>query len=295
MKTDNGNLSASLASDACEPVVNSRRWHFLLVGEHGKIITVRRFRGLLITIVTLLAVLVAVALGFGVLYLKTFSANITLQHALTNLQAQVRDIQIEKDILTARLVVAETRLTPEAPAESVAVEGQSAADADGEALPTEETLPAGDTEEPPETVSEPEPEEPDVPAEAPPPTIQEPRRVVVEDLRLTRGAAPPTLKIEFKVRNIRPQDGALAGHTVLILKDAESEDDAWLVLPSVPLVDGRPTGQSGQPFRISRFRVAQLTVEGEAAARRFTEAAIFVFAKNGDLLFEEEFAIGPQG
>jgi hypothetical protein len=93
------------------------------------------------------------------------------------------------------------------------------------------------------------------------------------------------------VRNTNTDGTKVAGRTVLILSNSEQDMSTWVVLPDVKLIDGRPTGNQGQPFRIARFRVAKFTIEGYAEPDQFDTATVFVYARSGDLILEKEFSI----
>lgn len=268
--------------------INSRRWHFLLVGEHGQIKSVKKFRGLVIAAVAVVAIAVIGIAGLGFLYLRALAHNSQMNHRMADLRQQVASIQAEKEILMARLVIAETKL-------------------EGDSRPTPEPTPetdAGPTAAeaiPPATEQEPVRQEPQ-----PPPTRQteatsavdlspassgEQTTIAVEDLQAILDTYQNVLRVQYKVRNTRNDGTKVAGRTVLILKNSEQDQNSWVVLPDVKLVDGRPTGDQGQPFRILRFRIAKFTVEGYLEPSKFDLATVFVYSRSGELILEKEFAV----
>ena len=264
---------------------NSRRWHFLLVGEHGQIKSVRKFRGLAITAIGVIAVAVVGIAGLGFLYLRAMAHNTGLNHRIAAMKQQVAATQAEKEILMARLVIAETKIAAD-PQETAASSTESDA-ASAPALAKPATKPQQQTSvTPPASKSAvPPAAEPSLsPAETG-------MAVAVEDFKAMLDTYQNILTLEYKVRNASADETQIAGRTVLILKNSELDINTWVVLPDVRLVDGRPTGEQGQPFRISRFRIAKFAVEGYAEPSQFDTAVVFVYTKTGELILEKEFTV----
>jgi len=257
----------------------SRSWQFLLVGEHGQIKSVKKFRGLAITAVAVIAVAVIGIAGLGFLYLRAVAHNARLNDHIADVKQQIAAIQAEKEILMARLVIAETKLG-EDPQETVAPSAVS-----------------DDASAPPKTSSAAVPElKPKQPLAAPPVSqLASPTEtglgVTVEDFKASLDTYQNILTLQYTVRNTKDDGTPVAGHTVLIMKNSNLDIDTWVVLPNVQLEDGRPTGEKGQPFRISRFRVAKFSIEGYAEPSQFDTAVVFVYTKAGELVLEKEFTV----
>ncbi len=260
-----------------KPQTSSRRWHFLLVGEHGQIKSVRKFRGLAIAAVAVIAVAVIGIAGLGFLYLRAVAHNSRLNHRIADVQQQVAAIQAEKEILMTRLVIAETKIG-EGPQETI----PSSAEADDAAMPAMRPKHQAPVTQP---VSAP------TAIDASSAPAETGLAVAIEDFKATLDTYQNILTLEYKVRNTIADGTPVAGHTILILKNSELDINTWVVLPDVELVDGRPTGAKGQPFRISRFRVAKFTIEGYAEPSQFDTAVVFVYTKAGALVLEKEFTV----
>ena len=87
-----------------------RRWTLLFMGDHGRVITLKRFKGLVLLGGLVLSISVAITFG-----LYFFSHNIAkekkkLEIDLKNAEKELKTLRHEKDILMARLVLAESRL-----------------------------------------------------------------------------------------------------------------------------------------------------------------------------------------
>ena len=268
--------------------INSRRWHFLLVGEHGQIKSVRKFRGLVITAVAFVVIAVIGIAGLGFLYVQGLAHSTKLNHRITELRQQVAAIQSEKEILMARLVIAETKLEDEAdttPAKTAGVDTASIPEG------SSEPSPKADTKQP--VAVKPPQREPAVTSsiDLSPPSAEMQVGIAVEEFDAVLDTYQNILTLKYKVRNTNTDGDKVAGHTVLILSNSDQDMSTWVTLPNVKLIDGRPTGDQGQPFRIARFRIAKFTIEGYAEPDQFDTATVFVYTRNGELILEKEFSI----
>ena len=85
------------------------RWTLLFIGNRGKPITLKRFKGMVLT--TLVVVIVSIAIGVGLFF---WNRNILreknqLELQLINVEEQNQELRHERDILMTRLVLAESR------------------------------------------------------------------------------------------------------------------------------------------------------------------------------------------
>ena len=268
---------------------NSRRWHFLLVGEHGQIKSVKRFRGLVITAVAVVTIAVAGIAGLGFLYVRGVTHNMRLNHRIADLQQQVAAIQAEKEILMARLVIAETKLEGRQQTADTLPDESKAPPAPDEV--TAQAAPAADSKQPAPLTPSVDRAAAETANETPSALTEQANAIAIEDFQATLDTYQNVLTLQYRVRNIRTDGAPVAGHTVLILRNSEQDIDTWVALPEVKLVDGRPTGAKGQPFRISRFRIAQFTIEGYADPSQFDSATVYVYTKAGELILEKEFSV----
>jgi hypothetical protein len=274
--------------------INSRRWHFLLIGEHGQIKSVKKFRGLVIAAIAVVVIAVIGIAGLGFLYVRGLAHNTKLSHRIADLRQQVTAIQAEKEILMARLVIAETKLagapnpTTTAPSETRSAQTDTASTpADGPS-----TQPQVAAIKQPAPVTPPRRGAGATPSiDLSPPSTEAQVDIAVDEFQAVLDTYQNILTVQYKVLNTRTDGTKVAGHTVVVLANSEQDKSTWVTLPNVKLVDGRPTGDQGQPFRIARFRVAKFTIEGYAEPDQFDIATVFVFTRNGELILEKEFSI----
>ena len=87
-----------------------RRWTLLFLGSRGKTVTFRHFKAVVIAAVLILLVSTAVSVWFWSVNRSVRSENLALRNEIDNMKQAVASVRKEKDILTARLVVAESRI-----------------------------------------------------------------------------------------------------------------------------------------------------------------------------------------
>ena len=92
-----------------------KRWTILFIGNHGRTITLKRFKGLVL--LTGLVLFVSLAVAAGLLYytISLRQEKLRLGSDLQDLKAQFKALRHEKDILMTKLVLAQSRATGPAP------------------------------------------------------------------------------------------------------------------------------------------------------------------------------------
>jgi hypothetical protein len=267
-----------------------RRWTLLFIGDHGNVITLKHFKAIMIGIGSLfvLAVVFAAVLFFqnqGIL-----QRNKDLQERFADSEKQIAKLQHEKEILMARLVLAEAK-TKESIAETPQIPQKM-----------EDTLPLTPA---PQVASEPKPvkaaeKKPSVPKADPPepaPAETEPVEptisVAVENFKVTREAGNKNLNAQFKIKNTSQgtKPVKVAGRIVVVLKGEDLSIGQWLVMPAVGLAGDRPSGKRGKSFSIQRFYTMNFTSKAPDYSDRFETAAVYVFNKTGELLLEQDFSV----
>ena len=86
------------------------RWSFLFVKEDGEIISIDRFRELVIALVLVMIIMLATTAGFYFLYKSGTKENKRLEKALKTSEEKIAALQNEKDVLMVRLVLAESKI-----------------------------------------------------------------------------------------------------------------------------------------------------------------------------------------
>ncbi|PQP34388.1 hypothetical protein C6A37_08045, partial [Desulfobacteraceae bacterium SEEP-SAG9] len=232
----------------------TRRWTLIFVGNNGRIVNIRMFRGwITISAVTVFMGAVA-AFGFYFLYQSTMDENKRLRSSLGVTRQEVKSLRHQKDILMARLVVAgsNAELSRKANVPKVQVKDNVIAlqDPPVQKVQIEAKHDADNADKNDVAELGKDPDKATVPVQP-----QKPPSIGVEDLTVSFDSYSNSLKVEFIVRKMDPDLQSVSGRTFAILKPDETDDRKWFALPAVALVAGKPVRpKQGQFFGIARFK-----------------------------------------
>ena len=268
---------------AAKRAKQDRRWTLLFIGNHGKTITLKRFKGMVILAFAVLLSAIGVSVGLFAWTLKIIMDNHGLKDELKSLNSRIDHLRHEKDILMTRLVVAESKaqqnLTDNAEA---SVPDKSLNQDPGLAEEKGEKTQAvlNKTEPTPNRQDESQQN-----TNSGDPGLS----VAVEDFRVSDRFDENRLKVLFKVKNTSPNSQRVSGHAIVVLK---GENTSWLPIPWMSLVDGRPTGKRrGHSFGINYFKTMRLSTRVPKSPEKFQTATIFIFTRQGQLLLEREYPV----
>jgi hypothetical protein len=248
----------------------------LWVDDTGRLVTLRWFRPLGWIALLLLIAAVGTSVFSLLLYRQTDAESRVLQQHINDLQEQISTMRQEREGLSTRLAVAETRIQklsetkptvppPDAPAQQPVSEVPGA-ESGAETEPVREEAP---------TVSAP---------------LIPSRVVAVEDYSVSRKPGQNILDFNFKLVNVDEKPGPVSGYSFVLLKTDSEESKNWLSLPHASLVDGRPTPvEKGRAFSIARFKTVSFSAVIERNVDLFTSTTILVFESEGELLFEKDY------
>jgi hypothetical protein len=243
-----------------------RRWTVLFIGDRGKTTTFYRFKEAVFAIILLFVLSLGVSGLFYSLYANARTEIDHLEKKIDNLKQAIASVRDEKDILTARLVVAESRVE-----EVYAQKGKGSGENSREPAPArKQTAPAPRRDSTPKM----------------PPSVTAEKFIVYHEPDIN------TLRVEYRIVNTGSKEQPVSGRTVVVLKDGSEEQQNWLILPTVRLDSGRPIGDRGRSFSIYNYRTMRFKVNDEVGPDRYKTATIYVFTTEGSLLFEKEFSVG---
>ncbi|MDP2863085.1 MAG: hypothetical protein Q8N95_09865 [Desulfobacterales bacterium] len=232
----------------------------MLIGENGKIKHVRILKGLVIALI-LVQVLVFCAAVY-VIYTsrKYVEDNRGLLNALDISQKNYLAMRDEKDMLTARLVLAESMVKGVGAGADKAVPAVNA---------SEKTL-----------------------ASRVEPALQGRVKVSIDNFKVFHEPQMNTLDIQFDLKNAGTDIQYVTGYAFVILKENDIDQNNWLSVPNVPLVSKRPSEiDKGRRFSISRFKQVYFTTKIKSIPQRFKVATVFVFSISGELLLEKDLPL----
>ena len=283
-KNDFKNESRSINTiDHPEP---GKRWTLMFIGNHGRTVTLKRFKGMVILVCLVLCVSLSINGGLLYLGLSVHAEKNRLESDLKGFKEQIAALRYEKDVLLTKLVLAESRsnqnppkkISP--PREPDIPPIKSAVD--------ENRVPkvalAGIQEEPP-IKKGPAPPPPDSRADS---TLS----VSVENFKVFPKPEENLLRVQFKIKNTSPNGQRVAGRAIVVLKGEQLRQNQWLTIPRISLSNGKPAGpRRGQRFGIKHFKEMRFKTSFPKSPDLYRDATVFVFAKTGDLLLEKNFPV----
>jgi hypothetical protein len=264
----------------------ARHWTLLFIGDHGRVITLKRFKGLMLLVGSVVCASIVLTLGLYFFSHTIIAEKKQLEIELENAEKQLKVLRHEKDVLMTRLVLAESR-TQEASG------GQSEHQAT--AMSANQVEAESTDQNPATVVAEKKPAVPAPIQSRTEPEIAQSEsqlRVDIEDFQLTRLSADNSVQAQFKLKNTSPNSQYVAGHTVVVLKGEQIEPQHWFSLPRVPLEEGKPTGRTrGHTFGINYFKTMRLSTVVPKSLGKVQAATVYVFTRSGELLLEQDFAV----
>jgi hypothetical protein len=261
-----------------------RRWTILFIGDHGKVITLKRFKGI-VFFTGLVFVLSVAAIVLLFWYSQSINRkNEKLESSLDLFQKRIQTLRHDKEILMARLVLAESRVKEN-------IDKAQDAEAPKPRIAKKENEPS--QEEIVEVVAEKNKTPAVIPPAKPKPVAEQPDinySVNVEDFNILKLSNPDKIKIQFKIKNTSPNRQRVSGHAIVVLKGDELKPKMWLSVPPIGLVGGKPTGkQQGYVFSINNFRTMRFTANAPQSPVEYNKAAVYVYTGKGKLILEQEF------
>jgi hypothetical protein len=262
------------------------RWTLLFVGNRGKPITLKRFKGMVL--ITVVIIIVSISSGVG---LFLWNRNILheknqLESQLKNIEAQTQQLRHERDILMTRLVLSgahtvnKQETSPEKPIDEQQLERDELVTA-----PVAPPVPIAVTQ----TKTEIRDQVSNQPENAP---TDSGLGVAIENFKVSARSGSNSLRVQFKLKNTSLYSQYVSGHAVVVLKGEAIEQGEWLSMPKIALVDGKPTGrQQGNGFGISNYRIMKFRASKPPSFETYQTASVYIFTKTGELLLEQDFAL----
>ncbi len=265
-----------------------KSWTVLLVDGKGRVRRIRNFRQKLWAIAGLSAGALIVAAVMGVLYGGMVQKQIALSEEADALREEITALQQQNELLKVRAVRVEAqagKTAPSAASTPPPAKPSIAVPAAGESGDATTSSPAPPVTAAPSPVAE-------VPVTATPEKKPEQKpepRVDVEGLKVAYQTDTETIEAQFVIKNTG--QGSAGGRAVVVLHTEEGPSALRFSLPSVPLRDGRPVGNRGRRFSISRFMTLKLQRKFAEPGMRFTSAEVYAYSLEGQALLEKTFEV----
>jgi hypothetical protein len=260
-----------------------RRWTLLFIGNHGRTITLKRFKGMVILSFIVLVVSIGVSAGLFVWNQKIIMDNHDLKDDSKKLNERLDTLRHDKDILMTRLVLAESRVQESLGGKPEKTPGNRRSDQEKNDSTKEDTTKRLAAKQVASTVPKQiKPEPNNAPSDSG-------LTVAIENFKISNRSGDNRLKVQFKIKNTSPNSQKVSGHAIVVLK---GEQTNRLPIPWMSLVDGRPTGkQRGHSFGINYFKTMRLSTRTPKFPEKFQTATVYVFTRKGELLLEKGYPV----
>ena len=262
------------------------RWTLLFIGNRGKPITLKRFKGMVIFNLLVICVVFALAAGLFMWNRNILEEKNQLESNLNKLEEQNRKLRHQKDILLTRMVVAESRSSEkQGNAPEKQIDEDSSRQTVQDITDAEQFVPPAMSTTKTEDQNQVEVQPDSNPAGSG-------LSVAIENFKLSVKSGNNSLRVQFKLKNTSPYSQHVSGHAIVVLKGEEIQQNHWVPLPGISLIDGKPTGrQKGNAFGISNFKIMRFTASKPLSPEKFQTASVYVFAQTGELLLEQDFPV----
>jgi len=267
-----------------------RYWSLMLVGDQGRIIPFKRFKGIAIGFIVILILALTALTVLSLLYWRQAETITGLQERLAQLKQQTDQLRDEKDVLLARLVIEEKIPVEETPSTKAVDE-----DEDDEQKDLSAGEIAGDRSQAENRSNS---QNPEPIQQAAPNTETEPEVKLgarIERFEVTYHSNQSILQAQFRIYNDSQPKEPLSGRVVVVFKQEDDPPLKWITVPRVQMVHGVPDGRRGKIFRIRNYRTMTLKAYGLKPPIRYNVAGVYVYSAEGDLILNQEFgfAIEP--
>ena len=260
------------------------RWTLLFMGKHGRTITLKRFKGIVLSFLLVLGIFIAIAAGLFFWNRNLVEERNQLESSLKKLEERNAVLRHERDVFLTRLVVAESRQQENRAGLSEEQDGEKQLDQPVQDIPAiEQSSPPDRTTAEIEAQDQVQPEQD---SDQPDSGLS----VTIENFKISARPDSDSLTVRFKIKNTSLYSQYVSGHAIVVLKGEEIQKDQWVSIPGVPLVDGRPTGnRQGKAFGISNYKTMRFAANALQSFEKFQTATAYVFTHTGELLLEQNF------
>jgi hypothetical protein len=301
------------------------RWQILFVDDHGKMITIKWFKPISVVVLSTLLLSIVLCIMFIVLFQSLKNDNRNITGEIEAYKNQIEAIQTEKDILMAKLVIAESKLNdmgkkeasqkkalPEpkkvknkarvsqkkkiSKPEIVPPQKKNMIKVDKDAIKTETIAPGNNISKTnidkinTSKVDQDKNNKTATGNNAPDDEII--NGVEIENLVFSHEPKIDLLRTKFIIKNISKTSEAISGFIFVIFKPDEKIKKDWFTIPSVGLVSGKPAfPKRGQYFKIHRFKTVHFKANRKINPELYKKATIFVFDENNNLLLRKTFPV----
>ena len=252
-----------------------RNWSIMLVGDHGRVIPLRRFKPLAIILLAFFVLLIVLTTGLSLLTFRHIDRIQVLQERLNSLELKAANLQKERDVYLAKMIIEQ--------------EDQEGPDRSDVADETENAVEIEQTAE----ASAPQHIQSDAPIEQAESSTDVGSSVKwgaeIRDLTIDYNINKRVFSVKFRVYNTSTPQHKLSGRCVVIIKPQDDPPVQWLSIPNVQLSNGKPIGDAGYAFSIKNYRTIELKTQYSVLIDTSGVISVHVFSSEGMELFINEY------
>jgi len=288
-----------------------RRWSVMLLGSHGQIIQLYRFKILFWGLFIIFAAALGAAAFFYYRHQGQAAAIQDLTVQVATLEKQITEVTRQNEAWRVRQAVIQKVNGTKGP-QAVVSEGDAAVPAgDGAGRPVaaagvaeqagadEDGEPPAEAPSRPPEVAVPEPgaweklpAESNVAAGLEPAPLKKNRKVAVSHFKTRPLPDVAQLKISFRVTNESRSLGKLKGFTYVLLEGSPDGVPHHIIVPAGLASGERPPLQTqGYNFSVLNYLTIRMTAEAIQDAAWIHQATVFVCDEEGTLLAEERIPL----
>jgi hypothetical protein len=269
------NVKHGSASFPSKVSSKGKRWTVLFIHDDGKIVTVPWIMPAFYFLLICLIVAIAVSGTFFFLYDLEKDENAGLKREMSQAQNRLNKLEGEKEILLARVVMAESRANTFAPGNAT---GNSGEKGTGESSGMETAEGTDDSKTGQGAV----PPIPQVLSDL----------ISVETPEVNFDQARKEIHVQLKVSNKGSESKPVAGYVFVTMLPDNTQAKSRIVLPPATFGQGRPTPHNrGQYFSIARFMTLNFKKEFQGEHNQIRNLTAFVFSKTGEMILTQSFPI----
>jgi hypothetical protein len=254
-----------------------RYWSVMLVGDRGRVIPFRHFKGIALSVCCVSFLLLVAFIVVSLLYISQGRKLASMEAQLEKAQLQSSKLRDEKDLYLTKLMLAEKQekktvaksTSPESSKPAASQSKQSETPS-----PTKETTATAKKEV--------------APAKPPAPKVA--WNADIRRFSVSYDANREILKAQFRVYNTSKPKKRLSGRGVVVFKGQNEPPYKWMPVPHMRLKRGEPTGTRGQTFKVRNYLTLQFRAYHQKAPVHFNTASAFVFSEDGRMLASKDFA-----
>jgi hypothetical protein len=251
-----------------------RYWSVMLVGDRGRVIPFRHFKGIALGVCCLSFFLLVAFIVMSMLYIGQGKKMASLEDQLKEAQLQSSKLRDEKDLYLTKLMMTQKQ------EKSAARKPKPSEPSKPAEHPPEQAKPSSETGVAVKKTA--------APSKPPAPKVD--WKADIRKFSVSYDAKRETLNAQFRVYNTSKPKKRLSGRSVVVFKAQDDPPYKWMPVPRVQLANGEPTGTRGQTFRVRNFLTMKFRAYHQKTPITFNTASVFIFSEDGRMLVSKDFA-----